>query len=66
MGYFTIDAAPGSGDICDTGTLDAMTADYDDGMVRVVRFAQPLAICINGRTGKGVVYRPGKDFSNNE
>lgn len=62
VGYFTVDAAkaaPG-GDIYDTALLDAMPAFFDDGCVRAVRFNSPLCICINGRAGKGVVYKPDK------
>lgn len=62
VGYFTVDAsksAPG-GDIYDTALLDAMPAFFDDGCVRAVRFDSPLCICINGRAGKGVVYKPDK------
>ncbi|MGM9872211.1 MAG: PEP/pyruvate-binding domain-containing protein [Muribaculaceae bacterium] len=54
VGYFTI--APGVNEaIYDTERLDAMPATYDDGMVRVVHFDNPLFITINGRKGVGIV-----------
>ena len=54
VGYFTI--APGVNEpIYETERLDAMPATYDDGMVRVVHFDNPLFITINGRKGVGIV-----------
>lgn len=54
VGYFTI--APGVNEsIYNTERLDAMPATYDDGMVRVVHFDNPLFITINGRKGVGIV-----------
>lgn len=65
VGYFTLDPTAGS-DIYDSGTLAAMPAEYDDGRVRVVRFGRPITICINGRAGKGVVYKPGQGPLHNQ
>lgn len=54
VGYFTI--APGiAGALYNTDALDALEAVYDDGLVRAVRFDNPLYIAINGRKGIGVV-----------
>lgn len=54
VGYFTI--APGiAGALYNTDALDALDAVYDDGLVRAVRFDDPLYIAINGRKGIGVV-----------
>lgn len=59
VGYFTIDTSPASTDVYDIALLEAAPAEYDDGRVRVVRFASPLTVCINGRAGKGVAFKPG-------
>lgn len=56
VGYLTV--APGCGEaVYRTDILDAMDAEYDDGYIRVVRFAAPLTIAINGLRGQGVVAR---------
>ena len=44
-------------DLYDIAALEAAPATFDDGHIRVVRFDRPLTICINGRAGKGVVYK---------
>lgn len=58
VGYFTIDPTSDTGAVYDLSMLDAMPAEYDDGLLRIVRFDDALTICINGRAGKGVVYKP--------
>ncbi len=60
VGYFTVDASGSAtnGDLYDIAALDSAPAVFDDGHIRVVRFPKPLTICINGRAGKGVVYKP--------
>ncbi|MDE6109312.1 MAG: phosphoenolpyruvate synthase, partial [Muribaculaceae bacterium] len=60
VGYFTVDASGSAtnGDLYNTEVLESAEAVFDDGHIRVVRFDTPLAICINGRAGKGVVYKP--------
>lgn len=60
VGYFTVDPSGAGNDIYDVALLDAMPAEYDDGHVRVVRLPSPLTVCINGRAGKGVVFKPGR------
>lgn len=57
VAYLTVDAAAGSG-YCDFDYLDAADADYDDGRVRIVRFAEPVNIAVNGRTGKAIIQKP--------
>ena len=59
VGYFTVDTSASDSDVYDIAMLDAAPAEYDDGRVRVVRFVSPLTVCINGRAGKGVVFKPG-------
>ena len=59
VGYFTVDASgtDAGDDLYDIAALEAAPATFDDGHIRVVRFDRPLTICINGRAGKGVVYK---------
>ena len=57
VGYFTVDSRGGSG-FYDSDYLDSLPADYEDDHIRIVRFAQPLAIAINGRSGRGTVQKP--------
>ncbi|MDE6541230.1 MAG: PEP/pyruvate-binding domain-containing protein [Muribaculaceae bacterium] len=59
VGYFAIDSSAGSSDFYDIDALDRQPAVFDDGAIRVVRFENPAVICINGRAGRGVVYKPG-------
>ncbi|MCM1505002.1 MAG: phosphoenolpyruvate synthase [Muribaculum sp.] len=57
VGYFTIN--PGlNGGIYDVEYLDSFPAEYESDFVRIVRFAAPLTIGINGRKGVGVVVKP--------
>ncbi len=58
VGYFTIDQPGGQGMI-DSAWLDALPAVYESDAIRIVEFAQPLSIAINGRKSKGIVVKPG-------
>ena len=58
VGYFTIDPAGGNG-FFDKDYLDAMPAVSETEFVRIVEFDQPLPIGINGKSGVGVVAKPG-------
>ncbi len=60
VGYFTVDpgAATGGG-FFDRAYLDSLPAEYEDNFLRIVRFAEPLSIAINGRLGRGMVLKPG-------
>ena len=58
VGYFTIDQAAGNG-FFDAAYLDTMPAVYESDYVRIVEFDTPLPIGINGKTGVGVVAKPG-------
>lgn len=53
VGYFTVDQAMADGGLYDIGFLDAQPAVYESSFVRIVEFARPLAIMINGRKGIG-------------
>lgn len=61
VGYFTVDQAMADGGLYDIGFLDAQPAVYESSFVRIVEFARPLAIMINGRKGIGVVAKPHAD-----
>ena len=58
VGYFTIDQAGGNG-FFDSEYLDSITPVHESEFVRIVEFESPLAIGINGKTGVGVVAKPG-------
>lgn len=57
VGYFTVDPRSDNG-YYDSEFLDRLDADYDDGIVRMVRFTEPLSIAINGRSGQGLIQKP--------
>ena len=58
VGYFTVN--PGQkGCLYDTAFLDAQPAVFETEHVRVVHFDEPIRIGIDGRTGVGVVLKPG-------
>ena len=57
VGYFTLDT--GDKDTIFAGDyLAEMPAEYESDNVRIVRFAQPLTVAINGRSGQGIVLKP--------
>ncbi len=58
VGYFTIDPDAGNG-FFDSDYLDSLAAVKETEFVRIVEFDSPLAIGINGKTGVGVVAKPG-------
>ncbi|MCI9607752.1 MAG: phosphoenolpyruvate synthase [Muribaculaceae bacterium] len=59
VGYFTIDPDAGNG-FFDAAYLDSMPAVKQTDFVRIVEFDSPLSIGINGKTGVGVVAKPGQ------
>lgn len=54
VGYQTIDELHGDGRF-DAARLDRMAAVHEGEYLRAVRFAEPLEVCIDGRTGRGYV-----------
>ena len=57
VGYFTLDT--NDKDTIFAGDyLAEMPAEYESDNVRIVRFAQPLTVAINGRSGQGIVLKP--------
>lgn len=57
VGYFTIDA-PADDSVFDVEYLNNMTAVYESDFVRIVKFASPLVVGINGKKGQGIVVKP--------
>ncbi len=54
VGYLTIDELHGDGRF-DAARLDLLEAFHEGEYLRAVRFACPLEVCIDGRTGRGYV-----------
>ncbi len=54
VGYFTVDPTHENG-YFDSDYLDSLPAVYESDAVRIVEFASPLTIAINGRKGRGIV-----------
>ncbi len=57
VGYFTIDPSAGNGYI-DMDYLASRPAVYESDHLRIVEFADPLTIAINGRKSEGIVRKP--------
>ena len=57
VGYFTLDTSD-KDTIFAGDYLAEMPAEYESDNVRIVRFAQPLTVAINGRSGQGIVLKP--------
>ncbi|MCM1348410.1 MAG: phosphoenolpyruvate synthase [Firmicutes bacterium] len=58
VGYFTIDTGASNG-FYNVDYLNSLPAKYESEAVRIVEFASPLDIGIDGRKGLGVVAKPG-------
>lgn len=65
VGYFTVDERAGNG-FCRWDYLGALPAEYEDDMVRVVRFAEPLSVAVNGRSGVGLIEKPESQNNSSE
>lgn len=65
VGYFTINTFKNEG-FFDLDYLAAEKPEYEDQIIRHVRFDQEILIKINGKQSKGIVLKPGTDLSNNE
>jgi hypothetical protein len=63
VGYFTVNPFSGDG-FCDFDYLNSLEAEYEDEIVRVVRFDKALSVAINGRRGVGIVERPDSKDNN--
>jgi hypothetical protein len=62
VGYFTIHPYIKDG-FFDVDYLDSLPAEYEDDLIRHVRFKEPLTMVINGRSNSGVVMRPGSELT---
>ncbi len=54
VGYLTMNPFNGDG-VFDKSQLDNMTCEYESDLIRVVRFAKPLYIFIDGKNNKAIV-----------
>jgi len=59
VGYFTVNPQAGEGFI-DWEWLDSQFEGAEAGLVRHMRFADPLVVKINGRKQQGVILKPGR------
>jgi hypothetical protein len=57
VGYFTVNPDAGEGFV-DWQWLSAQPADEERGCVRHLRFEQPLIVVMNGKTSRGMVFKP--------
>ena len=57
VGYFTVNPDAGEGFV-DWEWLSAQPAVEEDSCVRHLRFDRPLTIVMNGRTGRGIIFKP--------
>jgi CheY-like chemotaxis protein len=59
IGYFTVNPQAGEGFV-DWDWLAAQPALEDAGMVRHVRLAEPVVVAMSGKTGEGIIAKPGR------
>jgi hypothetical protein len=57
VGYFTVNPDAGEGSI-DWQWLAETPSVEEDGCVRHLRFDAPLTVIMNGRTSKGLIFKP--------
>jgi len=57
VGYFTVNPDAGDGFV-DWGWLGAAAAVEEQGCVRHLRFDAPLVVVMNGRTSRGMIFKP--------
>ncbi len=57
VGYFTINPWSNDG-LYDIDYLESIPAEYESEYIRIVKFASPLFIGLNGRKGVGIVMKP--------
>ncbi|MBD5232833.1 MAG: phosphoenolpyruvate synthase [Bacteroidales bacterium] len=58
VGYLTVSPFANDGSYYDSAFLDSLPAVYDDGKVRMITFAKPLTVAINGRSGLATILKP--------
>jgi hypothetical protein len=64
VGYFTVDQSGGNG-CFDNKYLDTLPATYESDFIRIVEFADPLMIAINGKKSRGIVAKPSYNTQTN-
>ncbi len=55
VGYINVNHYSRPGDLMDFGVLDAMPSVEETEFLRHVRFAEPLQMCIDGKTGRAFI-----------
>lgn len=59
IGYFTVNPQAGEGFV-DWEWLAAQPAAEDAGMVRHLRLDEPIVVAMSGKTGEGIIVKPGR------
>jgi CheY-like chemotaxis protein len=59
VGYFTVNADETEGFV-DWAWIESQRARGQRGLVRHLRFDQPIVVRMNGRRGRGVIYKPDR------
>jgi hypothetical protein len=59
VGYFTVNADVGEGFV-DWQWIAAQPSVGEWGLVRHLRFAEPLVVKMNGRRNEGIIYKPAR------
>jgi hypothetical protein len=57
IGYFTVNPDAGEGFV-DWEWLAAQSGTEDHGCVRLVHFAEPLNVLMDGKTSQGMIFKP--------
>ncbi len=60
IGYFTVNADAGEGFV-DWSWIAVHPAEEERKFVRLLRFARPFVVKMNGRLTTGVIYKPGRE-----
>lgn len=58
VGYFTV-GAPDDGSVWDEEYLNSLPLEYESDFIKIIRFAEPLTVAINGKKSLGIVLKPG-------
>jgi len=58
IGYFTVNPDAGEGFV-DWEWLAAQQGIEDHGCVRLLHFEQPMSVLMDGKTGRGMIFKPG-------
>ncbi|HZD31842.1 MAG TPA: PEP/pyruvate-binding domain-containing protein [Candidatus Angelobacter sp.] len=59
IGYFTVNPDAGEGFV-DWDWLAAQSGTEDHGCVRLLHFEQPVSAMMDGKTGQGMIFKPGE------